>query len=259
MNESNATGSSKVIIKDDREVLIECIKTSRVLSELHAIMKNRFVPPAVFAYSDMQAVRSVSRSAKGAPDLETMFLAGVAKEKDFGTDIHSALFRADIFRMGSTREPTLKNICDVRIEYMRGEAEHPIRKYGPVQIDFPVDVSKSLEHLSKDDTKDELLRALGAFLLFETDQPFGNNQYFSLLVFHMFLHSFGLLEGCSLCLLPYEDYVKTNQKMISEIKKGGDSKEWFLFMLERVRDAAFDLIRKAFSIRVYADNFRDMY
>ncbi len=259
MSESKTTGFSKVIIKDDREVLIECIKTSRVLAELHAIMTNRFVPPVVSAYSDMQAVRSVSRSVKGSSDLETMFLAGVAKEKDFGTDIHLALFHADIFRMGSAREPTLKNICEIHSEFIRGEVEHPNKKYGPVSINLPKDVSNGLEHLLKDDKKDELLRALGAFLLFEMNHPFGKNQFFSLLVFHMFLHSFGLLEDCSLCLLPDESYLEKNRELISEIKKGGDPKNWFIFMLGRVRDAAFNIIRKAFSINDYADDIRDRY
>lgn len=258
MKGSGNSEFGKVVIVDDRDVLIEDIKTSRVLAELNAIMKTRSVPPAVTAYADIQAVRSVSRSAMGAPDLETVFLAGVAKEKDFGTDVHSALLNADILRMGSSLEPTLKNICAVHSEFLRGEAERP-KKLGPTSISLPKAVMDGLAHLLDDQDKDGLLRALGAYLLFEMNRPFGENGLISLIVFHMFLHNFGLLENCSLCLLPDDASIEENQKMISEIKNGGSTKKWFLFMLAHVYDAALDILQKEFSVETSAEGLKDVY
>lgn len=258
MKGSGNKGFDEVVIEDDRDVLIGCIKTSRVLAELNAIMKSRSVPPVLTTYADMKAVRSVSRSGRAPPDLETMFLAGVAKEKDFGTDIRSALFNVDILRTGSTLEPTLKNICAVHSQLLRGEAERP-KKLGPVPISLPENTMKCLAHLLEDEETDGLLISLGAYLLFERNRPFGDNGLISLVVFHMFLHKFGLLEGCSLCLFQDETGIEMNRKMISDIKNGAGTKEWLLFMLAHMYDAALDLICKEFSIEASVENMREIY
>ncbi len=251
-------GFDKIVIDDDRDVLIECIKTSRVLAELHAIMKCRSLSPAVTTYADMQAVRSVSRSDRGPPDLETLFLAGVAKEKDFGTDVHSALFNVELLRMGSSLEPTIKNICIIHSDYLHGEIERP-KKLGPIPMAFPEDTKECLAHLLDDQDTDGLLISLAAYLLFERNRPFGTNEYLSLVVFHMFLNKFGLLDGCSLCLLPDDQSYEKNQAMIADIMKGSDAKEWFLFMLAHIYDAALDIIQKELSVETCAENMSEIY
>lgn len=252
------SGIGGIVIEDDRDVLMKCIETSRVLSELNTLMKSKFVSPAVIAYADMQAVRQVFKFDREFLDLNTLFLATVAKEKDFGADICSALFNRDILRTGSMLEPTLKNICMIHGEFSKGE-KVSTAKLGPVLLDLSEDIKADLEHVSNDERTDGLLRSLCAYLIFELKQPFGTNRLLSLTVFHMFLHSFGLLEGCTLWLFSDDKSMKRNNELISEIKVDGKTKNWFLFMLEQIHDTVLNILQKEFSAELLAEDFRDRY
>ncbi|MCQ2079952.1 MAG: hypothetical protein MJZ38_07865, partial [archaeon] len=118
-------------IEDTREVILECIRTSRALAELKGLMRAGSMHRAMSDYILLEEARASSAIEGVEAEFRDVFKAFVTTEKDFGPAVREAIREADAIRECVGVAPSVKmleRICSTirgsRTQMRRSGQDH---------------------------------------------------------------------------------------------------------------------------------------